>query len=115
MTDRSAVETTVVVAVAELLAAFGSDVAADTLAVFVNVPTVVAATFTTMSIVADAPRGKIPTSHAIVVVPEHEPVFGVADTSVTPGGRVSTTLTPLVVDGPEAVPLFVTVRWYERF
>jgi hypothetical protein len=64
-----------------------------------------------MSIVALAPPGKIPSAQVIVVVPEHDPVLGVADTSVTAAGSVSVTVTPLVVDGPDGAPLFVTVRW----
>ena len=45
-----------------------------------------------------------------MVVPEHDPVLGVADTSVTAAGNVSVTVTPLVVDGPAAMPLLVAVR-----
>src|SRR5205823_14862340 len=112
--DRSAVETTVVVAVAELLPVLGSEVTADTLAVFVSVPLVDGETLTTMLIVALAFPGKIPRLHVTVVVPEQDPLLGVADTNVTPAGSVSVTLTPLVVEGPAAVPVLVTVRRYVR-
>jgi hypothetical protein len=101
--------TTVVVAVAVLFAGLGSAVTAETVAVFVSVPAD-CATLATMSIVALAPPGKIPRAQVIGAVPEHDPVLGVADTSVTPVGRVSVTVTPLVVEGPDATPLFVTVR-----
>ena len=111
MIERSAPLTTVVVAVAVLLAALGSAVAAETAAVFVSVPLLAEdETVTTMSIVALAPPGKIPSEQLIGVVLEHDPVLGVADTNVTPAGKASVTVTPLVVDGPEATPLFVTVR-----
>ena len=72
---------------------------------FVSVPVYEGDTATTMSIVAVAPPGKIPRSHVTVVVPEHEPVLGVADTNVTPAGSESVTVTPLVVEGPALVPL----------
>jgi hypothetical protein len=110
--ERSAPLTTVVVAVAVLLLALGSAVAAETVAVFVSSVPFAAAdeTVTTMSIVALAPPGKIPSEQLIGVVFEHDPVLGVADTKVTPAGKASVTVTPLVVEGPEATPLFVTVR-----
>ena len=111
MIERSAPLTTVVVAVAVSLAALGSAVAAETVAVFVRVPLLAEGeTVTTMSIVALAPPGKIPSEQLIGVVFEHDPVLGVADTNVTPVGKASVTVTPLVVEGPEATPLFVTVR-----
>ena len=109
--DMSAVGTmTVVVAVAVLLAGVGSEVVAETVAVLVSVPSVCGATCTTMSTVALAPPGKMPRLHVTVVEPEHVPALEVADFSVTPAGSESVTLTPLVVDCPEDVPLFVTVR-----
>ncbi len=108
--DRSAPLTTVVVAVAVLLAPLGSAVTAETVAVFVRVPLAVGETATTTSIVARAPPGKIPSAQVTVVVPEQDPVLGVAETRVTPAGRVSVTVTPLVVDGPDDTPLFVTIR-----
>jgi hypothetical protein len=108
--ERSAPLTTVVVAVAVLLAALGSVVTDETVAVFVRVPLAEGETSTAMSIVPLAPPGKIPSAQMTVVVPEQDPVLGVAETSVTPAGKVSVTLTPLVVDGPDDTPLFVTVR-----
>jgi len=108
--ERSAPLTTVVVAVAVLLAPLGSAVTAETVAVFVRVPLAVGETATTTSIVARAPPGKIPSAQVTVVVPEQDPVLGVAETRVTPAGRVSVTVTPLVVDGPDDTPLFVTIR-----
>src|SRR5256885_11368529 len=109
--ERSAPLTMVVVAVAVLFVRLGSAVTAETEAVFVRVPLAAGETVTTMSIVALAPPGKIPSAQLIVAVPEPDPVLGVADTSLTPAGRGSVTVTPLVVDGPEETPLFVTVRW----
>ena len=111
VSERSAALTTVVLAVAVLFAGFGSAVTAETAAEFVSVPLPAEAeTATTISIVALVPPGKIPSAQLIVVVPEHDPVLGVADTRVTPAGNVSVTVTPLVVDGPLATPLFVAVR-----
>jgi hypothetical protein len=109
--ERSAPLTTVVVVVAVLLAALGSVVTDETVAVFVTVPLAEDDTPTTMSIVALAPPGKIPSAQVTVVVPEQDPVLGVAETSVTPAGKGSVTVTPLVVDGPDDNPLLVTVRW----
>jgi hypothetical protein len=110
--DTSAEAATVVVAVALLLFEVGSEVAAETVAVFLRVPLVEG--LTTMSTPAVAPPGKIPRLQISVVVPEHDPTLGVADTSVAPAGRVSVTVTPLVVEGPDEVPLLVTVKWYAR-
>ena len=111
VSDKSAPLTTVVVAVAVLLAELGSAVTAETAAVFVIVPLLAEGeTVTTMSTVALAPPGKIPSAQVTVVVPEQDPVVGVAETSVTPAGKVSVTVTPLVVEGPDDTPLFVTVR-----
>ena len=98
MSERSAPLTTVVVAVAVLFAEFGSAVTADTAAVFEIVPFGAdGETVPTMSIVALAPPGRIPSAQLIVVVPEHVPVLGVAETNVTAAGSVSVTVTPLVV------------------
>ena len=102
---------TVVMAVAVLLLGIGSLVSAATLAVFVRVPDALAETVTTISTVAVAPLGKMPRLHTTVLVPEHVPVLGVAETNVTPGGRTSVRVTPLVVAGMAGVPLFATVKW----
>jgi len=108
-TDKSATAVTVVVAVALLLFGCGSAVAAETVAVFVRLP--LAAGRTTMSTPAVAPPGKTPRSQVTVVVPEHDPTLGVADTRVAPAGSGSVTVTALVVDGPDDVPLLATVKW----
>jgi hypothetical protein len=101
---------TVVITVAVLLAGVGSVVRAATLAVFVIVPGVLGAV-TTISTVAVAPLGKMPKLHVTVLVPEQLPVLGVAESNVTPAGRTSVRVTPLVVAGMAGVPLFVTVKW----
>jgi hypothetical protein len=101
---------TVVICVAVLLLRFGSVVAAATVAVFVSVPAALGA-LTTMSTVAVAPLGKMPSLHVTVLVPEQVPELGVAETNVTPAGRTSVRVTPLVVAGIVGIPLFVTVMW----
>jgi hypothetical protein len=100
---------TVVIAVAVLLPGVGSLVSAATLAVFVIVPDVLGAV-TTISTVAAAPLGKMPRLHTTVLVPEQVPVLGVTETKVTPAGKMSVRVTPLVVAGMAGVPLFVTVK-----
>ena len=100
---------TLVITVAVLFAGVGSLVTAATVAVFVMLLHVLAVT--TISIVAVAPLGKIPRSQVTVLVPEQLPVLGVAETKVTPAGRTSLTVTPLVVAGMVGIPLFVTVKW----
>jgi fluoride ion exporter CrcB/FEX len=103
-------ELTVVNAEAVLLLGFGSVVSAATVAVFVIVPGVLGAV-TTISTVAVAPLGKMPRLHVTVLVAEQVPLLGVAETNVTPAGRTSVRVTPLVVAGMAGVPLFVTVKW----
>ena len=88
----------------------GSVVAAATLAVLVSVPEALGAV-TTISTVAVTPLGKMPSLHTTVLVPEQVPELGVAETNVTPAGRTSVSVTPLVVAGIAGVPLFVTVKW----
>jgi len=78
--------------------------------VFVIVPDMLAATRTTIATVAVAPLGKMPRLHVTVLVPEQVPELGVADWSVTPAGRTSVSVTPLVVAGIVGIPLFVTVK-----
>ena len=99
-----------VTAVAVLLLEVGSVVAAATVAVFVIVPDTLGAV-TTISTVAVAPLGKMPSLHTTMLVPEQVPLLGVAETNVTPAGRTSLRVTPLVVAGMAGVPLFVTVKW----
>jgi hypothetical protein len=103
-------ELMVVIAVAVLLPGVGSVVAAATVAVFVIVPVALGAV-TTISTVAVAPLGKMPSLHTTVLVPEQVPVLGVAETNVTPAGSTSVRVTPLVVAGMAGIPLFVTVKW----
>jgi hypothetical protein len=99
----------VVIWVAVLLLRLGSLVAAATLAVFVSVPAALGAC-TTISTVAVAALGKMPRLHVTVLVPEQVPELGVAETNVTPAGKTSVRMTPLVVAGMVGIPLFVTVR-----
>jgi|ERR1700730_18024630 len=110
-TTRVGAKLTVVIVVAVLLLRFGSLVAAATVAMFVIVPGALAATVTTISTVAVTPLGKMPRLHVTVLVPAQVPELGVAETNVTPFGRVSVRVTPLVVAGIVGIPLFVTVKW----
>jgi hypothetical protein len=101
--DRSAFAVTFVLAVELLLPGVGSEVVADTVAVFERLATVFAVT--TRAIVGDAPALTVPRLQVTVLVPEHEPTEGVAETKVVPAGSVSLTVTPAALLGPE----FVTV------
>ena len=91
-------------AVALLLAGAGSGWSATTLAVLVRVPAL--SGWTTIVIVALAPLASPPRLQLTVVVPEHEPWLGVAETKVRPAGRTSVRVTPVAALGP----LFMTVR-----
>src|SRR5262245_54254050 len=86
----------VVVAVALLFPALSSGVPA-TVAVLVNVRLLVvllAGTETTIETVAELlPAASVPRLQVTVVVPEQVPCDGVADTSVTPAGSGSLTVT----------------------
>src|SRR6266550_7446921 len=110
VTARSAEPLTVVVAVALLLAVFGSVGAPDTVAVFVSVDEALLVTKTTMVTVADAAALIAPSEHVTVVVPEHVPCDAVADTRAVPAGSVSDTVAEVAWFGP----LFVTVIVYVR-
>ena len=57
---------------------------------------------------AEAPLARLPISQLTIPGADWlaEPADGVADRKVTPGGRVSVTLTPLALPGP----LLVTAR-----
>lgn len=101
--------TTFVTSVALLLLEFGSVVNAAIVAVFVSVFGASFSTVTTISTVAVAPLGRIPRSHLTVLVPEQLPMLGVAETNVTPDDNILFSVTPLVVAGPVAVPLLVTI------
>ena len=108
--DRSAdpafAATTWVVADAELLAEFGSDSLALILAVLVIV-TGFAGAFTTMVIVAVAPMASEPTMQVTVLEAWVQvPWVELAETNVTPAGRVSVTVVPVAPFGP----LLVAVR-----
>jgi hypothetical protein len=61
--------------------------------------------------VAVSPGAMLPRAHVTVVVPEHEPWDGVAETKVVPAGRTSDTVAPVAVPGP----LFVTTIVYRTF
>jgi len=99
----SAEAVTLVLVEAELLAVFGSDSLAVTVALLVMVPVVVGVTLIVN--VALAPFASEPvTLH--VTVPDALVQPGLAELNVTPAGRVSTTLTPVAAPGP----LFVATR-----
>ena len=100
MSARSAAKVTVVSAPAELLAAFGSKVSAARLAVFVIEPSLWGRT--AISTVALAPLAIVARSQVTVPLDcEQLPCEGVADSNVTPAGRLSVSSTPVAADGPE--------------
>ena len=68
-------------------------------AVFAMVP-LVAVTFTVRATVAVAAFASVPRLQVTVVVPEHEPWLGVAETNDTPAGRTSVTTTLVAALGP---------------
>ena len=86
----------------ELLLVSKSDSFALTTAVLLSWPLLEGVT--TIVILADEPLTRLPRPQLIVEVPLHEPCVGVADTKVTPAGKVSLTFTPVAPAGP----LFVT-------
>jgi hypothetical protein len=100
---RSAEAITWVVADAVLLAAFGSGSLPPTVALLVMVPGVAGAVALIVT-VALAPEASEPTLQ--VTVPEALVQPELADTKVTPAGRVSVTVEPELALGP----LFLTVR-----
>jgi hypothetical protein len=107
VTDRFAEAVTVVLAVALLFALFGSPSVAVTLAVLVMVPPDVGAV-TVMVTVALEPLAIDPKLH--VTVPAlwlQVPWVAVADTKITPLGRVSVRVTPLAPLGPALLTLTV--------
>src|SRR3984893_10577327 len=98
--DRSAIVVlvlTCVVADAVLFAVLGSGWVADTWAVFVIVP-VCDGLVTLMLIVALAPLARLPTVQVTVPAEFVQPEL--ADTKVTPAGRVSVPVLPVAADGP---------------
>jgi hypothetical protein len=64
--------------------------------------------FTKRVTVAVSPGAMLPSAHVTVVVPEHVPWDGVAETKLVPAGRTSVTVAPVAVPGP----LFVTTIVY---
>src|SRR5882762_11974548 len=98
VTERSVVrDDTEVLADAELLAGVGSASLPETVAVLLIVPAVAGAVALIVN-VALAPLARLPAVQ--VTVPETLVQPEVADTKVTPAGRVSTTLTPVAGSGP---------------
>ncbi len=89
---------TVVDAVAELFAAFGSLSVAATLAVLEMVPGWTGTTFTVT--VAVAPLLTVPRLQVTVAVPEQEPWLGTAEVNMTVAGSGSVTMTFVAFDGP---------------
>jgi len=96
-------------AVAELFPGTGSFDVDVTVAVFEIDPAT--EVFTKSVTVAVSPGTMLPSVHVTVVVPEHEPWDGVAETKLVPAGSVSDTLAPVAVPGP----LFVTTIVYRTF
>src|SRR5438309_1240726 len=101
---RSVEAMTEVVADAVLLAAFGSASLPSTVAVLVMVPAFAGAV-ALMVIVALAPEAS--EAALQVTVPEALVQPELADTKVTPAGRVSVTTTPVAALGPLLVALRV--------
>ena len=101
-TDRSADAVTVVTAEEELLPRFGSGVGLDTVAVFVSDPACPGAVTTTVIVGAVTPAARAGRVHVTdtFTVFEHTQPVPVADTNVTPAGRVSVTERLDASDGP---------------
>src|SRR5689334_9371142 len=97
-------EFTVVCRLAELSVRSGSFSDPATLALFVNVPGDCGTTTTLM--MAWELRASDPRLHVTVVVPLQEPCVGVADTKLTPAGKLSVATTLVAGDGP----LLVTIN-----
>ncbi len=95
---------------AELLVASGSVSVPITEAVFESIPCVLAFTLTTSVMLADTCGLRIPMGQVTVAVPVHVPCVGVAETKVTPAGKVSVTLTPVAWEGPLLATPIVYVR-----
>ena len=88
---------TVVVAVALLLAVFGSSVLLLTVAVLESGPLFAVTTIVT---VAEAPLFSVPRLQDTVEVPLQLPTLGVAETKLTPAGNGSLTATAAAASGP---------------
>src|SRR5664279_1691035 len=99
---RSAEAPKVVVAVEVLLAGTGSAVAGEIVAVLVRVPACAGAVTTTVMVGAVAPvtsAGRVQVTDTLPVLVQTQPV-PVAETKVTPAGRVSPTDSVAASDGP---------------
>src|SRR5450631_4438027 len=102
---RSAEAVTVVLAVEVLLAGTGSAVAEETTAVSVRVPACGGAVTVTVMVGAVVPVarvGRVQVTETLPAFVQVQPV-PVADTKVTPAGRVSVTDTDAASDGPLSV------------
>ena len=100
MIDRSAAGSTVVVALAELLAGTGSTVVDGDGRLVGDLPVDLGRDRD-----RDGPRSApfaiVPSEHVTVPLDcEHVPCEGVAELKVTPAGSVSVTVTPVALDGP---------------
>ena len=96
------------IVVAELSLVSGSDSVAVADAVLLSWP--VDCGVTRMLAVAELPVARLPKLHVTVVVPEHEPCVGLAETKLTPAGRGSVKIVFVAGDGP----MFVTTIRYVR-
>ena len=96
---------TAVVAVALLLPGLLSGVADDAVAVLLSVPAVVERTTTVT--VTEAPAANVPRLHVIVVVPEHDPALGVADTRLAVAGSGSVSVTADAANVPALLTVIV--------
>ena len=108
LSARFAEVLTVVLALAVLLALFGSPVLELTPAVLVIVPVVLGLTVTVAVMVALAPAFTVPRLQGKEAQP---PCEEVSETKVTPLGKVSVTFTLVAFEGPK----FATVRTYVKF
>src|SRR5450631_2409260 len=107
---RSAEAVTVVLAAEVLLAGGGSAVVELTLAVLDNVVAWAGAVTVTVIVGAVAPVasvGRVQVTETLPVLVQVQPV-PVAETKVTPAGRVSVTETAVASDGP----LLLVTSWY---
>src|SRR3989442_15271984 len=94
--------------VAELSLVSGSDSVAVADAVLLS--WAVDCGVTRMLAVAELPVARLPKLHVRVVVPEHEPCVGLAETNVTPAGRGSVKIAFVAGDGPMLVTTILYVR-----
>ena len=98
---------TVVVAVAELLAVLGSVTVDVAVAVLETEAAADAVAVATMVTVTKLPLLMAPRLQFTVVVPVQVPVPGVAETNVSPAGKVSVRFTAVAADGPALDTLMV--------